>query len=292
MEIFHDEPATEQFTPLADFQAQTPESFHEGPAVLYHCSRNVSLSANGVELHSSNPLHILFAEAARRAPSHDVDDESTQILITDQIDVWINSEWVLQSLVTPPKLIHRRFMLYSQIQKTGLSIPYPQISLHALQNNSSVFLQLLTATGPVFDDHDPSGCCDLTVTPSSPTADGCPSEAQNMYTALSACADLHPDPQDQESGGEGADIDIDDDAVAPYSVLGDTVQSALPPPMPGSGGWITAENVDQYFGEDGSFREDQVAALGAGAGTTRTRDQPNGTDEPTAQDDVKWQRTD
>jgi nucleotide-sensitive chloride channel 1A len=57
--------------------------------------------------------------------------------------------------------------------------------------------------------------------------------------------------------------------------------------MPGSGGWITAENVHEYFDEEGNWtgpgaegaeeEEDGAAEeLGEGAGRTRNRDELEG----------------
>ena len=65
--------------------------------------------------------------------------------------------------------------------------------------------------------------------------------------------------------------------------------------MPGSGGWITAENMDQYFdgegnwigGDDDEDEKNEGETLGPGAGTVRTREEG---DEDTT-DETKWQRT-
>lgn len=46
----------------------------------------------------------------------------------------------------------------------------------------------------------------------------------------------------------------------------------LPPPMPGSGGWITAENAHEFFDEDGNWRG-RGGSLGEGAGRVRGRDE-------------------
>lgn len=79
----------------------------------------------------------------------------------------------------------------------------------------------------------------------------------------------------------------------------------MPPPMPGSGGWITAENVGEFFDEEGNWRggeewtESEVVGvpgggLGAGAGNVRGREEGGGggggggVDEG---DETKWRRT-
>ena len=48
--------------------------------------------------------------------------------------------------------------------------------------------------------------------------------------------------------------------------------SDLPPPMPGSGGWITADNAHEFFDEDGNWRG-RGGSLGEGAGRVRGRDE-------------------
>jgi len=47
----------------------------------------------------------------------------------------------------------------------------------------------------------------------------------------------------------------------------------LPPPMPGSGGWITAENMGEFFDEEGNWRGPE---LGVGAGVVRDREEVEG----------------
>ncbi len=67
----------------------------------------------------------------------------------------------------------------------------------------------------------------------------------------------------------------------------------LPPPMPGSGGWITAENVGEFFDEDGNWKGSEgggeEGGLGEGAGRVRERDE----EEPGEGDgeETKWTRT-
>jgi len=85
---------------------------------------------------------------------------------------------------------------------------------------------------------------------------------------LSACADLHPDPE--SPGGEEEEEE-------------DTA--------PGAGGWITSENMHEFIDADGNFIGG--GALGAGAGTIRTRDDEmeDVEEEGMEVDDTKWRRT-
>jgi len=50
----------------------------------------------------------------------------------------------------------------------------------------------------------------------------------------------------------------------------------FPPPMPGSGGWITSENMGNFFDEEGNWRGGE---LGAGAGAVRERGEGQGEGE-------------
>lgn len=102
--------------------------------------------------------------------------------------------------------------------------------------------------------------------PVDATGDPDDAEAQSeavkaLYRAVSACSDLHPD--ELQSGDESED-GMDDRIVFEGNVgyegisgLPEAIQGAsdggLPPPFPGSGGWITAENVDQFFDKDGNY---------------------------------------
>ena len=232
--------------------------------------------------------------------------------------------------------MHRRFILFSPSLSTGLSIPYPAISLHAVQRPAegkpaSLFLQLL-AEAQTFDDHDPDSTISITIVPAAATtaaarteesleevgreASEPESQAQQLYAALSACANLHPDPMsgsdgdgdEEEEGGRGRpgivfEGDQDVGGVYPLS-NGDSGGLGLPPPMPGSGGWITAENVGEFFDEDGNWRGvgglGQEAAggaggLGEGAGLVRSREEDDDGEEVDGEGDgmeeTKWRRT-
>lgn len=230
---------------------------------------------------------------------------------------------------------YRQCILYSPTLSSGLSIPYPSISLHALQRPSerkpaSLFLQLLTEA-QTFDDHDPDSTISVTIVPAAARAEDSPeevgrdapepeSQAQQLYAALSACANLHPDPmsgseadgEDGEGGGGGQrpaimfEGDRDVGGIYPLN-SGEGGGSGLPPPMPGSGGWITAENVGEFFDEEGNWRGDGGlgqqggvsggggGGLGEGAGTVRTREEDvDGEDagvEGEGTEETKWRRT-
>jgi len=74
----------------------------------------------------------------------------------------------------------------------------------------------------------------------------------------------------------------------------------LPPPVPGSGGWITAENAGEFFDEEGNWRGG-VLGPGAGVGAVRAREEEEDEEEGYGEGDAvegeevgeetKWRRT-
>jgi len=113
-----------------------------------------------------------------------------------------------------------------------------------------------------------------------------------LFTALSDCSNLHPDPVEEEEE-QGSRL-----MQAGLAIPG-TLDGTMPAPMPGSGGWITAENMHEFIDEDGNFIEGDEdmgevvghgdGELGPGAGTVRSA--PDDEKDGGAGDDVKWQRT-
>lgn len=170
-------------------------------------------------------------------------------------------------------------------------------------------MQLIPST-TISDDDDAPDTVSLTIIPTAsapppstaPTAnedDALESEdkpeqtpAQAFFTALSDCSNLHPDPDNEEDEEGGSRL-----MQAGLAIPGNS-DGSLPPPMPGSGGWITAENMHEFIDEDGNFimdddeeveEGDEGEQLGPGAGTVRSHPDDDGKDGST--DDTKWQRT-
>ena len=171
-----------------------------------------------------------------------------------------------------------------------MSIPYPSISIHAVKqvtsppegySSQAIWMQLEFSDGGVSDDD--FGTVELTIIPPA-MADTSPSPASQLYEAIANCSNLHPDPND---GDEDGDEDEYDRIIIEGSeehqvlegftgVLRGATDGGLPPPLPGSGGWITAENVHEYFDEEGNWLGEGAAEgeeLGEGAGRTRNRDE-------------------
>jgi len=183
----------------------------------------------------------------------------------------------------------------------GVSIPYPSISLHAIQRLrvpgsdaevQGLYMQIATPSAPAEDDEEQ--CITLTVVP--PAAERAtddlsePEETptQALYGAVSACSNLHPDP-----------VEPGDEVEAESRLLSTEEHGQaldLPPPVDGSSGWITADNMHEFFDEDGNWiaeGDPPAFPLGPGAGTVRERENAdanaNGEEES---EETKWRRTD
>lgn len=163
-----------------------------------------------------------------------------------------------------------------------------------------VLLQLDLSDGG--DDDETFDTVQLTILPpanstdlSSAAQEGAASrsEQEKLFNAITACQNLHPDPVDDD---DDDDEDYADRIVFESSIDGTaegieglpgvfrgSATGGLPPPMPGSTGWITAENVGEFFDEDGNWigpkdEEDDGEELGEGAGRVHARDEVNGHD--------------
>lgn len=145
---------------------------------------------------------------------------------------------------------------------------------------------------------------------SSPAEEGAAmcSEQEKLFDAITACQNLHPDPADDDEDNDEDDSYADrivfESAVDGSSegidglpgVFRGSASGDLPPPMPGSSGWITAENVGEYFDADGNWigggdEEANGEELGEGAGRVRARDEINGHDGADVEGESKRPRT-
>ncbi|KAF7715693.1 Uncharacterized protein PECH_008520 [Penicillium ucsense] len=309
MEALQSAPEASSFVTIAEHQSRTPTSFHHGPTVLYYHGQGCKLVILEHEMVSNSVLNALRPEAASangaaNAAPEDDESEGREIAIED-IDVWVTSE---------------KFILYSRSASTGISIPYPSISLHAIQRLrvpgasdaevQGLYMQITlpTPTNPE-DDEEPS----LTMTivpPAGLTPEQREAQVQGdeptetptqiLYNAVSACSNLHPDPV------EPGDEDDDDDETKPtFFQIGqetaDFSNGSLPPPVDGSSGWITADNMHEFFDEEGNWigegEPPSFPRLGPGAGTVRSREDGDDHDEGAnaeggEDDETKWRRTD
>lgn len=186
-------------------------------------------------------------------------------------------------------------VLFSPTSNKGISIDYTAIALHALgsqDGQTAVYLQLDIHDKELTNDDEDIQTLTLNLIPKEtvPPQDATPtnghntdSEATNgaastnsavakeLFEALSACADLNPDPMDED----------DDEGEGPQM------------PEPGAGGWITSENMHEFMDENGNWTGPEIPVLGAGAGQIRTRDDAEDGEagEAGEDDETKWRRT-
>ncbi|KAH6638942.1 regulator of volume decrease after cellular swelling-domain-containing protein [Boeremia exigua] len=240
-------PQASDFTPLQEHQEQTPATFFGAKPVTYASYSGVTLSAPSSQL-QQDPVFAKFSTTT----------DGDETLIKD-VDIWVTSESLIffQTAPTP----------------TGAAITYPTVALHATMKWRStieaLYMSLSLNDADTVNDEEDIQSLELTVLP--PNYATAPDGAciKDIFSAMNTCADLHPDPNDDDEGDN-----IEDDLSAP-----------------GASGWITAENMDQYVDEDGNFNGMVLGEeLGPGAGTVRQRDDteaPNGVNG----DEVKWSRT-
>ncbi|TVY18761.1 hypothetical protein LARI1_G002905 [Lachnellula arida] len=270
----HAAPALDSYTALADHQAQTPTSFFGPKPVLhYHATGTLALAARS---HLSK-LPIFPALPA------DGGEAEAQANSVETVEAFVSSE---------------NLILFNPATSKGVSIPYPTISLHAIQTlddpaDSSrqirgLYMQLeLSDPYAASEEDEDMDVVELTLIPPPSSTEGESPAIQTLFEAVSNCSNLHPDPsfeEDEEMGDGDGDSRIVFEGNVGYEgisglpgVQAGAADGGLPPPFPGSGGWITAENVSEYFNEDGSWIGEETGEnLGEGAGRVRTHDEVDG----------------
>ena len=311
VEVIHDAPSLDSFTPLAVHQSQTPDSFFTGNPVLhYHARRARAILPNGQTALQNIFVRESGVTADTTVNGHASPSGAAHQTLSD-VDIFVTSEYVLPTLARLElKNLARRLILFQPSTSKGISIAYPNISLHAIQRledsdsdsgsqRQGLYMQIGNGAEGYEDDESTT---ELTVVPDSSSGTG---DIQDLYTAVSACSNLHPDPA---TGSDDDENLLDNDNVMFEGSVGyasgivlpgnHTGDGGLPPPFPGSGGWITAENVAEHFDENGNWR----SGLGPGAGTVRQRsdgdaeeqirtDERTDDAEPRDHDETKWRRT-
>ncbi|KAK4175161.1 regulator of volume decrease after cellular swelling-domain-containing protein [Triangularia setosa] len=289
-------PSLADYTPLPEHQSQTPPSFfdHDKPILHYHGP------ATKCWLSRSQLGKLPFFPADLVSPptppeSEALSPEAQSDTAEQNVDVFVNSQ---------------NLTLFSPQAESGLTIPYHQISIHAIQKIGgpeeknkfgSVYLQLELAEGAGGAEEDfetveltlipgpkgeQQGEEEVTVGERKPKT-----ETERLFEAISECSNLNPDPVqdgDEDDDGDGAQIIFEGEAVEGFSgVFAGARDGGLPPAMPGSSGWITAENVHEYFdgegnwiGEGGDGEEGGgwvlSEQLGGGAGTVHRLEEDEG----------------
>lgn len=279
-------PSLGDFISLEEYQSQTPESFIDGKPVLHLHLTGVKAK---VPKSAASQLGSAFAADTAQADST---NGNVETVIEQEVDVFVSSG---------------TFTVFSSKAEAGTSIPYPAISIHATKNLSpeaetpTLGLWMLLDFADGGDSDDDFATIEMTLIPEAST-DATVNTTQKLYDAIAECSNLHPDPNGEDDDEEGDGADYDDDriifegsaeheALEGFSgVLRGASDGSLPPPMPGSGGWITAENVNQFFDADGNWIG--PAELGEGAGRARGHDEVEDGDANEAQDEAKRPRVD
>ncbi|KAL4883066.1 regulator of volume decrease after cellular swelling-domain-containing protein [Aspergillus karnatakaensis] len=310
MESLSSPPETSSFVPISVHQSRTPDSFVSGPAILHYHAANCKLVALERDLTSTPTLNALRGAAvngstAAQNGANGTEDEADKETVIEGLDLWVTSD---------------KFLLYNTTTSTGLSITYPSISLHAIQRlklptdsdspateHQGLYMHITKppaqSSFPQESDEEDSLTVTLVPPPSStepqPTdpeeAESEPeSETQKLYNAVSACSNLHPDPVEEEEDQESA--------FASGLIFPGSGEGGLPPPVDGSSGWITADNMHEFFDEEGNWIGGGEGPglpggdLGPGAGTVRGREdgEEQGGEEGVDGDgdETKWRRTD
>ncbi|GKZ77019.1 hypothetical protein AnigIFM56816_009128 [Aspergillus niger] len=304
MESIAAPPDTTTFIPLAEHQSRTPSSFHSGPPILYSHHQNCKLVLLEREAFAVPALGALREASTANGTT---EEEGDKEIVIPGVNVWVTSE---------------KFLLHNPTTNTGLSIPYPSISLHAIQRLQlpssedqvqGLYMQIANPTTSSYSSaDDEEDALTVTVVPETPTQESSsPAEegdekpetpTQTLYAAVSACSNLHPDPV--EPGDEDEDdYEGEEGAFQSGLVSMGSAEGGLPPPVEGSSGWITAENMHEFFDEEGNWiagGEEPTLPLGPGAGTVRQREEDEGAvdgqegvnGDGNGGEETKWRRTD
>lgn len=103
MEPLNSPPETSSFVLLAEHQARTPISFHDGPPVLHYHSKRCKLVILERDLRSVPALNAINpAESGANGTGNENQGQATATenaeeekeILVDSVDVWVTSEFV------------------------------------------------------------------------------------------------------------------------------------------------------------------------------------------------------
>ncbi len=190
------------------------------------------------------------------------------------------------SLTEADSQVSRNLILFSTVTKSGIAIPYPIISLHAIQRLhlppqspdstqtspevQGLYTQLVlpSSSTAAAADEEPE-TLEFTLIPSSSTTAPSPSEAPAAPQPISSEAEAPSDtPSEPQSPVQALFAAVSACAALHPDPASSEDGEVEPGGMPGAGGWITTENAEQFFDADGQFIGGS-GALGPGAGTVR-----------------------
>ncbi|KAI5802152.1 regulator of volume decrease after cellular swelling-domain-containing protein, partial [Pyronema domesticum] len=269
--IIRSPPSADSYEPLSSFQAATPASF--STPVLHHHEVNAKV------LLSRDQASLIPIFLPADSKQGDADTESTDEIIVDGIDLWVTNE---------------NLIFFNTPLSVGAVIPYLSLTLHAVTTASlgtGLYLQIsLTpdiSTTSNADNYDDEELLELTLIPTG-TEDKTQKQISDIiFKELSVCTSLHSAASGSEDEDDGDRIMFEGDneeGDAPYARLEG---------FPGEGGWITAENVDQFRFEDVDV-EVPFTILGPGAGVVRQREDEEEEVEEEGEEggkgETKWRR--
>ncbi|KAM7186965.1 Regulator of volume decrease after cellular swelling domain containing protein [Rhypophila sp. PSN 637] len=281
-------PSLDDFTPLAEHLEQTPASFYDGKPVLHYHTTGAKAWIPKSQL-GKLPFFPSDLSSEPTGPEGGALNGTVEENVEQKVDLFVSS---------------KAFTIFSPAASSGLTIPYPEISIHAIKTIGTadatypaVYLQLEMSEPNSEEEFE---TIELTLIPSSTSTTPTPSdttttatpEAKKLYEAIAECSNLNPDPvdQDDEDMEDNADRIVFEGEYQPVQgyegVYVGNSAGGLPPPMPGSGGWITAENMHEYFDADGNWigggdvtvigdeeEGTETEELGEGAGNVHARDE-------------------
>lgn len=95
METLQTAPEASTFVPLAEYQSQTPSSFHSGPPVLYYHSQRCKVVILERELVATPALNALRGQQASTngaAEAQGSEDGAGNEVAIDDVETWVTSE--------------------------------------------------------------------------------------------------------------------------------------------------------------------------------------------------------
>ncbi|RPB03516.1 hypothetical protein L873DRAFT_1786936 [Choiromyces venosus 120613-1] len=279
--ILRQPPDLSSYTPLETHQSSTPASF-QTPVLHFHAPSTTLLIA---------PEHISLLPIFPDAPTPSSSSPSSSATAPDQLQIP-----KIELLISSQTLI-----LYNAPSKIGVSLPYPSVTLHAIQRTPhgvGIYVQISLSPANATahtntDEYDQDELLEITILP-DPVSEEVVDE---MFSALSVCAGLNPD-----EVGSGDDEEGDGDGILWEGDVEAGGEGVRFEGFPTGAGWITAENVGDFRFDDpaeGDAQGDGGIVLGPGAGTVRPRDEVERGEEEGEKEgaigegteEAKWRRT-
>ncbi|KAK9469544.1 regulator of volume decrease after cellular swelling-domain-containing protein [Lipomyces arxii] len=188
-------------------------------------------NANGSRLETENPEVLHYHGSGRTVQIRPEGANVTGIGVIppDELDS-------IEIFVTSANLI-----FFAELRGKGVSIPYTNVCVHAVQREPivGVYLQLenvpFSITDVVTEDEEPvdTNMLEFVIIGAGDDASQQELDVMALFTALAECSALNPDPDSND--------DVGDDAVRVMGSMADIFTDGHE--------WITADNADDFAGE-------------------------------------------